>query len=194
MFKFIPFLEQDRHFLVTMLLYLLFPWSGISFTSYSLQILTLSSAYLYEFSITLKEKTIADTQLVTRHCTVFVSQGTGYGLAGHLLRVPEGFYQDVTQGWGLIWRLNWGGCFSIPVLMQHLVPHHWGTGSFSSLLSIRWSLSLVFRVCLQFFVPGVSQHGCLLPYSQPGRERDSSKETAVVLHNLIRKSQHPYFS
>lgn len=148
MFKFIPFLEQDRHFLVTMLLYLLFPWSGISFTSYSLQILTLSSAYLYEFSITLKEKTAGDMQLVTRHCTGFVSQGTGYGLAGHLLRVPEGFYQDVTQGWGLICRLNWGGCFSIPVLMQHLVPHHWGTGSFSSLLSIQWSLSLVFRVCL----------------------------------------------
>ena len=47
MFKFIPFLEQDRHFLVTMLLYLLFPWSGISFTSYNLQILTLSPASRY---------------------------------------------------------------------------------------------------------------------------------------------------
>ena len=61
-------------------------------------------------------------QLVTtRHCvddcTVFVSQGTGYGLADHLLRVPEGFYQDVAQGWGLIWSLNWGGCFSTLVLI-----------------------------------------------------------------------------
>lgn len=136
--------------------------------------------------------------VTTRHCvddhTVFVSQGTGYGLAGYLLRVPRGFYQDVTQGWGLMWRLNWGGCFSTPVLVAAPSSSPLGDWELQFLADRPMEPTFGFLSLPAVLCPWVSQHGCLLPYSQPGRERDSSKETAVVLRNLIRKSQHHYFS